>query len=557
MAARSTSRAVGSKENLFGFLTEKKVTYHRDVAKERKSMRADEIADRKHKLALKQLAAAERAADAKIAAASKKIAAAEKTIDQAEGKSEAGKLTLADFEAIKKRNERVIEEEKQKAAAARERLREQQSKTNPAVTAAQYRLAQAVLSGTARVSMPRSVAQEIVDRTPAAKRSEFMKANPGPKSYIGHKFSEFEVQYRKSSGDAWGKWSTYAYKRMADDVVKRLRTEGKQARVVVVKRNPASYPHSVQTATGREYFKDIGSANAKAQAEADRTGRTVARKDASGGSSLFYPRKANPKTYGAYASEPQAIAALKKSRKRGGYVGFDGGKNKWVLIFPHEGKSLHKGNPAEDAQALSRKFHGRKATTTDRVVETLYEHKHLMKIGPLVRLVIDTPTGLVAMLNFDVKNPQKVVELATSERDPKTGKLVGKQLYLRGGDQEINLAAIQMDSALWIRDKMELGRLHEFKRGDRLIVDASGKMRHAKPGERAKADEQEIRGSITYQTRKGMDDFQLINYWHRAGEETSRKYGPAARALVVYDYPNKKIEFVGGQYVVDSPGIIN
>jgi hypothetical protein len=469
MAARTPSRTVGTKENLFGFLTQKKVTYHRDVKAERAAMRKQSIEDRKHKLAEKKLADQE---------------ARQVERDQAREDKRA--------EAEEKR--RKLEQKKADAADRKiEREWREAGHKNPAVTAAQYRLAQAVLSGTARVSMPRSVAQEIVDRTPAAKRSEFMKANPGPKSYIGHKFSEFEVQYRKSSGDAWGKWSTYAYKRMADDVVKRLRTEGKQARVMVVKRNP-----------GGRVVKVLG-----------------------------FSVREGTKRHADLLAEKKHLDDLKKSET---------GKGR---------------NPAADAQALSRKFHGRKATTTDRVVEQLHEHKHLMKIGPLVRLVIDTPTGLVAIVDFDVKNPRKVVELATSERDPKTGKLVGKQLYLRGGDQEINLAALKMDSALWIRDKMELGRLHEFKRGERLIVDASGKMRHAKPGERAKADEQEIRGSITYQTRKGMDDFKLINYWHRAGEETSRKYGPAARALVVYDYPNKKIEFVGGQYVVDSPGIIN
>ena len=47
---------------------------------------------------------------------------------------------------------------------------------NPAVSAEQYRLAQAVLSGTARdAHMPVSVAREIVDRTPAKLRSEYSK----------------------------------------------------------------------------------------------------------------------------------------------------------------------------------------------------------------------------------------------------------------------------------------------------------------------------------------------------------------------------------------------
>ena len=48
---------------------------------------------------------------------------------------------------------------------------------NPAVSRAQYGLAQAVLSARARSPMPRDVAQEIVDRTPANLRSEYSK-NP-------------------------------------------------------------------------------------------------------------------------------------------------------------------------------------------------------------------------------------------------------------------------------------------------------------------------------------------------------------------------------------------
>lgn len=50
---------------------------------------------------------------------------------------------------------------------------------NPAKSAEQYRLAQAVLSGTARkAGMSKSAAQEIVDRTPAQLRRLFMKKNP-------------------------------------------------------------------------------------------------------------------------------------------------------------------------------------------------------------------------------------------------------------------------------------------------------------------------------------------------------------------------------------------
>jgi hypothetical protein len=58
------------------------------------------------------------------------------------------------------------------------------AKSNPS-SARQYRLAQAVLSGTARKTrMTRAAAQEIVDATPASLRSRFMRSNQGVLSSV-------------------------------------------------------------------------------------------------------------------------------------------------------------------------------------------------------------------------------------------------------------------------------------------------------------------------------------------------------------------------------------
>jgi len=56
-----------------------------------------------------------------------------------------------------------------------------QNSKNPAISGEQYRLAQAVLSGTyySPTGMTTKVAREIVERTPKKLRSEFMKRNPG------------------------------------------------------------------------------------------------------------------------------------------------------------------------------------------------------------------------------------------------------------------------------------------------------------------------------------------------------------------------------------------
>jgi hypothetical protein len=71
---------------------------------------------------------------------------------------------------------------------------------NPAVSAEQYRLAQAVLSGTARdARMPVSVAREIVDRTPAKLRSEYSRYTVNPAGFTGllysNRFSKADKKY--------------------------------------------------------------------------------------------------------------------------------------------------------------------------------------------------------------------------------------------------------------------------------------------------------------------------------------------------------------------------
>jgi hypothetical protein len=189
------------------------------------------------------------------------------------------------------------------------------------------------------------------------------------------------------------------------------------------------------------------------------------------------------------------------------------------------------GRKAKLAAELSEKFHGRPADEFERVIE--YEHVDTdkAKLGDLVRLVIDTPTGKVFTLNFS-QRPRDVVRLATRPIKNEKGEVIGKQLYFVGGDQEVNLKAMGMGGPEWVRDRMELGRLHHFPK---------------------KANE----GSIVYRTKKQMHNLKLTDYWHRAGEESVGKVGQAALPLVIYDHRNKHLELAGGQYYVDAPGIIN
>lgn len=61
-------------------------------------------------------------------------------------------------------------------------------KRNPAVSAAQYRLAEAVLHGTARskTQMSKKAAKELIEKTPARLRSEFMRSNPSDAYKAGY-----------------------------------------------------------------------------------------------------------------------------------------------------------------------------------------------------------------------------------------------------------------------------------------------------------------------------------------------------------------------------------
>ena len=141
------------RKNIFGF--GKKVTYHRDVAKERRELRAHALEERKHQQELKKQEAAEK---------------------REQDREEAAELRRAEMAERKRKIER-------KKADAVDRQIEREMREaglrNPAESARQYRLAQAVLSGTARAaSMTKKAAQEIVDRTPAKLRSLFMKQNP-------------------------------------------------------------------------------------------------------------------------------------------------------------------------------------------------------------------------------------------------------------------------------------------------------------------------------------------------------------------------------------------
>lgn len=169
------------------------------------------------------------------------------------------------------------------------------------------------------------------------------------------------------------------------------------------------------------------------------------------------------------------------------------------------------------AKKIAELFHGRPVREEITVTESIREHDWLWRIGPLVSLKIRTLTKRNATLPFH-QTEEGMVHLFCSPD--------GRQFYLRGGDQELDLEALGMGpKSDWYRDHMLIGEAKE----------------------------------ITYRDKKKFHRFKLIDYFHKLGEETKKK--PA----LAYDAFAHKMQIIGGQYRVEtkdlvdgmSPGIVN
>lgn len=164
------------------------------------------------------------------------------------------------------------------------------------------------------------------------------------------------------------------------------------------------------------------------------------------------------------------------------------------------------GNPsgADQAAALSEKFHGRPARTVREVTETRHERTHLTDLGTLVEIAIVT----------DDHKTEHTIRFKEGTRLAASPD--GAQLYFVGGDQEIPLKTLGLAGQL-PKDYVDAGTVRR----------------------------------IVYRTRKGFDDFQEIEYVHRMGEKGGRP------PRLGYDTRNKLLFLTGGTYQVKTEGIIH
>ncbi|HUW79490.1 MAG TPA: hypothetical protein VMV54_01195 [Acidocella sp.] len=163
-------------------------------------------------------------------------------------------------------------------------------------------------------------------------------------------------------------------------------------------------------------------------------------------------------------------------------------------------------NPSETAAAgqLSEKFHGRPPRTITDTTETRRERFALAELGTLQELTVVKDDGRASRIQFTTKKPK----LAVSPD--------GRQLYIEGGDQEIDLATLGITPAER-RDHVELGALWK----------------------------------IVYRTSKGFHNFTVTDYVHEFGEEGGRL------PTLVYETLNNAFYVIGGTYLVKPEGIVN
>lgn len=159
----------------------------------------------------------------------------------------------------------------------------------------------------------------------------------------------------------------------------------------------------------------------------------------------------------------------------------------------------------EEADRIYEEFHGQPSGEEILAEEEIQIRENLGVLGRLVQIVCEcVANGQAYRINFS----EDVMLCASAD---------GRQLYIVGGDQSLDLEAMGFNSEQQQKDKVFIGPAQQ----------------------------------VTYRTRKHFDDFAEIDYVHDFGED-----GGALPALI-YDRLNQVIEFAGGDYEIKPEGIVN
>jgi len=304
---------------------------------------------------------------------------------------------------------------------------------NPAVSPEQYRLAQAVVSGTAReTGMPVSVARELIEKTPKRLRREWSgyntRHNPPKQRYLDgnmHGYPESEYERAMDLGVLNFAGPTFVVHRGAPAEV--LRKHGKR---VLVRADWYGTPYFGWTETDnviteKEFVKRHGySPREDRHGNPGSTGSEgvefvlgIKGRGASRVSqveSVLFDK--------AQWTQHEARAWLERNGFKVGHE--EEGREYWryrqaapggfeeFATIP-AGRRGH--NPASEAESMYESFHGTPSTQTVEITEDMHYHEHLAELGVLVGLKVRLADGSGDMaLGFGVTeagsasgNPQK------------------------------------------------------------------------------------------------------------------------------------------------------
>lgn len=174
------------------------------------------------------------------------------------------------------------------------------------------------------------------------------------------------------------------------------------------------------------------------------------------------------------------------------------------------GTRRNPNNPTEfqESDRLYKDFHGKPPTQTTEVRTVVSSRSDLAELGDLAEMDVHLMTDEKVRIQFPI-NGRGTILLCSSPD--------GRQLYLEGGNQTVDLRQLGMSGRDWVRDQMCLG----------VVL------------------------MVTYRTEKGFDKFQLTDYFHKLGEVTGQ------RPVLNYDTINHLLTISGGQYEVRPEGIVN
>jgi len=205
---------------------------------------------------------------------------------------------------------------------------------------------------------------------------------------------------------------------------------------------------------------------------------------------------------GNYSTPTQAESAMRKHARYYALKGMEGEYSYWVVKTAIDGTPFS--NPVTPAAALYEAWTGLPSDHETIITETVHDHAHLADLAQLVSLKLKGVTGVL-------KFPDKQTRLASNE--------TGTQLFIRGGDQSIDLGEFNRRTRRPVDPKKELVALGE-------VTD------------------------IAYSARKpflGGPHKKTGIYVHKLGGKTK------SLPVLLYDTRSRLLSLAGGEYYI-KPG---